>query len=182
MGHIAAGLSQNIPTSGPAQAAVQITNSAPALGDVIDFVLIAASSDTNRQKKLYFGASASGFHNARSKITIAPGAGFHAVGQSATANPTLIDWLDSSSTYYTFVDSGAFTVQYASFTHMDESGIQLWNSGPFSINNSTFDYVGSGSVSTGTLFTLNGVTQSTITLTDVTYGSNGAASPKYNYT
>jgi len=31
--------------------------------------------------------------------------------------------MTSGGTYYTFVDSGAFTVQYASFTDMDESGV-----------------------------------------------------------
>src|SRR5205085_2159255 len=65
---------------------------------------------------------------------------------------------------------------------MDESGIQLNGSGPFSINNSTFDYAGSGTVSTSTLLTLNGVTNSTKTLIDVTYGTNGVGLPKYNYT
>src|SRR5262249_791405 len=88
----------------------------------------------------------------------------------------------SGSTYYSFVDSGTFTVQYASFTFMDENGIQLSNNGPFSINDSTFDNGGSlAGVSTGTLFTLNGVTQSTVTLTNVAYGNSGTASFKYNY-
>ena len=61
------------------------------------------------------------------------------------------------STYYTFVDSGAFTVNYASFTFMDESGIHLLNSGPFSILNSTFDYPGSGVGSTSKFITLQNV-------------------------
>src|SRR5262249_44060100 len=107
------------------------------------------------------------------------GAGFSA--QGSASSPTTITML-GGSTYYTFVDSGVFTIQHASFTFMDESGIQLSGSGPFSINNSTFDYVGNlAAVSTGTLLTLNGVTQSTITLTDVTYGGNGVANPIRNY-
>ena len=84
------------------------------------------------------------------------------------------------STYYTFVDSGAFTVNYASFTFMDESGIHLLNSGPFSILNSTFDYSGSGQVSTSTLFTLQNVTNSTITVYGVTFSST-SSNNKYNY-
>ena len=56
--------------------------------------------------------------------------------------------MPGGGTYYTFVDSGAFTIQYASMTNMDESGVQLWNSGPFAINDSTFDYSGNGVVST----------------------------------
>src|SRR5262249_30922669 len=47
---------------------------------------------------------------------------------------------------------------------------------------STFDYSGSGVVSTSTLLTLNGVTQSTVTLVDVTYGSSRANGTNYNYT
>jgi len=43
----------------------------------------------------------------------------------------------TGSTYYTFVDSGAFTVNYSSISHVDEQGIQLSFGGPFSINNST---------------------------------------------
>src|ERR1035438_605862 len=66
---------------------------------------------------------------------------------------------------------------------MDENGIQLNGVGPFSVLSSTFDFAGSlVSNSTSTLFTLNGVTQSTITLTDVTYGNGGTGAQKYNYT
>ena len=90
--------------------------------------------------------------------------------------------LPGGGTYYTFVDSGAFTVQYATFTNMDENGVQLWNSGLFSINNSNFDYFGNGVISTSTLFTLNSVTQSTITLYGITYGKSRANTFNYNYT
>src|SRR5207302_6380171 len=109
----------------------------------------AASQDANRQKKFQLGPSSSTFNNGRSKIEIAAGAGFHAVGD-AEGGPTLIDMMASGGTYYTFVDSGTFTVQYASFTNMDESGIQLSSagvSGPWSINDSTFDYAGNGVIS-----------------------------------
>jgi len=37
-------------------------------------------------------------------------------------------------------------------------------------------------MSTGTLITISSITASVITLTDVTYGSNGTASTKYNFT
>src|SRR5439155_9710404 len=120
------------------------------------------------------------FNDGRSKITMAPGGGLKLLGTSA--NPTLMTWLNSSSTYYTFVDSGAFTVNYASMTYMDESGIQLNGSGPFSLNNSTFDYVGRGVASTSTLLTLNGVTQSTISLYGITYGNSLTNTTNYNYT
>src|SRR6185437_14880031 len=113
-------------------------------------------------------------------IEIDSSGGFHAVGVSTA--PTLITMLPGAGTYYTFVDSGAFTVQYASFTNFDENGIWLSGSGPFSVNNSTFDYAGSGMSSTSTLMSLSGVTNSTITLVDVTYGNSRTNSKNYNYT
>jgi len=155
------------------------------IGDTANFALIAASKDAGTQKKLQFAATTgSGFNNNRSKIRVAAAAGFHAVGVSMA--PTLIDWISSAATYYTFVDSGAFTVAFASFTHMDELGIQLSSagvSGPWSINNSTFDVTGSSAgTTTASLITLNGVTQSTINILGVTYGSNSTAATPYNYT
>ena len=162
--------------------------SSPTAGDWVDFALIAASSDTYTQKKLQFGSSATTFNKGHSKLTIASGAGFDAEGSAAY--PTLIDMLAGSGTYYTFVDSGTFTVNYASITHMDANGIWLSTgasgSGPFSINNSTFDWVGntnpSGFISTSTLITLKNVTNSTITLVNVTYGNSLANTHNFNYT
>jgi hypothetical protein len=112
-----------------------------ANGDTANFGLIAASKDAGVQKQLFFGGAASGFNNGRSKLTIAPGSGLHAVGVSTAT--TLISMLSGGGTYYTFVDSGPFTVQYASFTNMDENGILLWGGAgnTYSINNSTFDYM-----------------------------------------
>ena len=154
----------------------------------MNFALIAASSDTNKQKKLQFGQAGTTFRKGHSKLTIASGAGFDAEGTAA--NPTLIDMLPSGGTYYTFVDSGVFTVNYASITHMDASGIWLSTgpsgSGPFSINNSTFDLVGNtnvkGVISTSTLITLNNVINSTITLENVTYSSSTTNTHIFNYT
>src|SRR5207249_4037350 len=103
---------------------VTITNGAsPAIGDILDFALIAASNDANVQKQLLFAVSSSTFNNGRSKLTIAPSGGFKLTGQPS--NYSVMDKLASGGTYYTFVDSGAFTVSYASMTNMDESGLQL---------------------------------------------------------
>ena len=141
--------------------------------------LYPGSGDGSTQKTLLLGPSAAGFNHGRSEIEIAQGGGFSAQGSGS--NPTTITML-GSSTYYTFVDSGAFTVNYASFTFMDEAGIHLLNSGPFSIMNSTFDYPGSGQASTSTLFTLQNVTNSTITVYGVTYSSTSSNNPyTYNY-
>src|ERR1039458_9045884 len=69
-----------------------------------------------------------------------------------------------------------------SVTNMDENGIWLSGTGPFSINNSTFDYAGSGAISTSTLITVSSVTSSVLTLTGNTYGNNGSAANRYNFT
>ena len=141
---------------------------------------MAASNDVNTTKTLLFGASSSTWNHGRSKLEVATAAGFHAVGTQS--NPTLIDMMPGS-TYYSFTDSGTLTVSFASFTHLDEGGIQLNGKGPFSINSSSFDFVGDrAGVSTSTIFTLNTVTQSTITLTNDYFGNNGIAAHAYNYT
>ena len=75
------------------------------------------SGDAGSQKALYFGAANPSFNHGRSRINVASGAGFHAVGVSTA--PTTVTMLTSGGTYYTFVDSGAFTLQYASMTNMD---------------------------------------------------------------
>src|SRR5262249_26125188 len=120
-GIICAGVSAGVTTNCPAsnsQFSITITNGGSAAsGDLLNFGLIAASKDSNVQKQLRFGQAASGFNSGRSKVEIASGGGFHAVGVSSA--PTLIDWMASGGTYYTFVDSGVFTVQFASFTHME---------------------------------------------------------------
>ncbi|MDO8805342.1 MAG: hypothetical protein Q7R35_13035, partial [Elusimicrobiota bacterium] len=103
---------------------------------------IAASSDTNRQKKLLFGYSAAGYNSGRSKLEIADNAGLVLRGNpDGTAN-TLIDMIAGNSTYYTFVDSGAFTAEYSSFTNMDQGGIQLSGNKGVAISSSTFDFLG----------------------------------------
>ena len=171
------------PTTGSEQFALSATVSSPQPGDSANFATIAASGDTFVQKNLQFAALSSGFNNNRSKIEIAAGAGFHAVGVSTA--PTTITMLPSGGTYYTFVDSGAFTVQYASFTYMDESGVQLYGNmagaGPWSINNTGFDYPGSGQSSSSTLLSLNSLANSSITLVGVTYSSTSGNAYNYNY-
>ena len=126
-----------------------VTASSPQPADEADFVLLAASNDSNRQKKLYaatpFGTTST---NGHSKIEISSTGGFDAEGTSA--NPTLIDMLPSGGTYYTFVDTGAFTIIYATITNTDTSGIQLTGSAGVSMSSSTFDFAGEGTSSTNT--------------------------------
>src|ERR1019366_7412867 len=104
------GDTENCPSSNP-----QFNLTVPAgsvAGDTANFGLLAASADLNTQKKLQFGPSASGFNNGHSKIEIDSTGGFQ-LTSSAGNPPSLMDWIGSGSTYYTFVDSGAFTAIYS---------------------------------------------------------------------
>ncbi|MBI4425856.1 MAG: right-handed parallel beta-helix repeat-containing protein, partial [Elusimicrobia bacterium] len=112
-------------------------------GDLLDFALVAGTQDQNVRKRLLFGPSAASLRGARSKLTVAAGAGLSLTGGGAAAY-TLVDRLPGSSTYYTLVSSGAFAMAYASMTNADESGLQLSGSGPISLSSATFDYLGLG--------------------------------------
>jgi len=110
--------------------------------DMLDFVTIAASKDANVQKKLLFGPAASTFNNGRSKLEVDSTGGIVLRGKTDGTAPTLVDLLGAGSTYYTFVDSGAFMAAYSTFTNMDQSGIQLSGNKGVAISSSTFDYLG----------------------------------------
>jgi len=158
------------------QFTLSMTYASPQLGDVAAFGLLAASPDSSTQKKLYFGASDSSFNQGRSKIEMSAGAGFHAVGISTA--PTLIDMLPGG-TYYSFVDSGTFTVGYASFSRVDENGLWLNGSGGVSMDHVTFDYAGSGVLSSSTYITANVLT-STATFRKMTFKNSNALSTLSN--
>src|SRR5439155_11112041 len=98
-----------------------------------------------------------GFNNGRSKITIDSAGGFVLKGQ-AGGPYSAMDMLSSGGTYYTFVDSGAFTVFYSSISNTDESGVQLTGSGGVSLTTSSFDTAGEGLSSTNTYITANSLT------------------------
>jgi len=110
--------------------------------DALDFVTEAASNDANIQKKLLFGSGAATFNNGRSKLEMDATGGIVLRGKSDGTANTLVDRLSASSAYYTFVDSGAFTAFFSSFTNMDQGGIQLSGSAGVAISSSTFDYLG----------------------------------------
>ena len=175
---------QPFPSSNPQFFLTFTPGASPQNGDEFDFLLVESSHDANVQKKILFGLSAttgSSWNNnsGRSKIEIAPGGVFEASG--TIANPTIIT-MQSGSTYYSFVDSGTFQVQHASFTDMDENGIWLSGSGNFSMDNTTFDYVGSGLSSTSTLISLNDVTNSTTTIEGPIFGNSHPNAQNYNFT
>lgn len=112
----------------------------PVGGDRWNFVTTARGNDVNTQKLLYFGPSASTFNSGRSMLEVAPGAVFEAIGVSSA--PTLVDWLSSASTFYTFVDSGTLRMSNAMIQHADEQGLQLSGAGGVSLSSVTFDYSG----------------------------------------
>ncbi len=147
-------------------------------GDMLDFVTIAASSDTNVQKKLLFGPAASTYNSGRSKLEVASTGGIVLRGKDDGTAHTLIDWLNAGSTYYTFVDSGAFTAEHSSFTHMDQDGIQLSGSAGVAISSSTFDYLGFAA-GTNTYITARSLA-SGATFYDVTFGPSDGYTSAYN--
>ncbi|MFH1724688.1 MAG: right-handed parallel beta-helix repeat-containing protein, partial [Elusimicrobiota bacterium] len=83
--------------------------------------------------------SADAFRGGRSRLRADADAGVVLKGVDGTH--TLVDML-AGSTYYTFVDSGAFTAEHSSMTNMDPEGFQLSGSAGVSITTSTFDYLG----------------------------------------
>ena len=71
---------------------------APAVGDRLDLVTLAASGDANTQKKLLFGPSAAAFNHGRSKLEIAPDGGLVLRGKNDGTAYTMVDWLNASAT------------------------------------------------------------------------------------
>ncbi len=177
-------VSKPFPSSGPTQFMLKITYTTPASGDSADFVLMAASQDTEFQKQLRFGkaASASSTWNGntgRSRLRVAPGAGFSAVGVSTA--PTIIDWLDSSSTFYTFVSSGTFRLVYSSVTRADEKGLWLSGTGGVTMSSSVFDFAGTGGgSSTSTYISAISLT-SNATFYGMTFMNSWSSAPYANY-
>ncbi|MDO8805385.1 MAG: NosD domain-containing protein, partial [Elusimicrobiota bacterium] len=168
MQSFSAGGPWSVPGSNPQFKITLTEGGSPQFGDSLDFVLTGWSKDSGFRKKLLFGPGAASFNQGRSKLEVDPTGGIVLRGMSDGSANTLVDWLGASSTYYTFVDSGAFTVEYASFTNMDPGGIQLSGSGGVAISSSTFDYLGfaSGTNSYISARDLN----SNATLNNVTFG------------
>ncbi|MEI7528064.1 MAG: kelch repeat-containing protein [Elusimicrobiota bacterium] len=147
-------------------------------GDMLDFVTLAASDDIGVRKKLLFGPAASTYNNGHSKLEVALAGGIVLRGKDDGTAHTLIDWLGAGSTYYTFVDSGAFTAEHSSFTHMDQDGIQLSGSAEVAISSSTFDFLG---VAAGISAYITARSLATgATFYDVTFGPSDGYTSAYN--
>lgn len=100
--------------------------------DRVGFVLMAASTDAGIRKQVLFQDDAS--------LTAAPGAAFSLKGAPGT--PALMD-LDAGATDpFTFVSSGAFTLENAAVRRMAPAGFQLSGSGGVAMSSVTFDTVG----------------------------------------
>ncbi|MFC1522486.1 fibronectin type III domain-containing protein [Elusimicrobiota bacterium] len=172
MGTLAAGGGTADFPGASAQFNLTLTAASDQDGDRADFILLAASNDANIQKKLLFGPSVTSFNQGRSKITIDTDAGIVLAGDPQEY--TLVDMFSSGSTYYTFVDSGAFTAEFSSFTNMDPSGIQLSGNAGVSISTCIFDYLGFAS-GTNTFITARDLTSNT-TLYSVGFFMNRSSS------
>ncbi len=139
----------------------------PADGDSVDFALISASSDTNRQKKILFGNSDPALNNGRSKLSIDSPGGFVLRGISGT--PSLMDRISGSSTYYSFVSTGAFTIQEATITNTDAMGIQLSGNAGIFMSSVTFDSLGFGAGSSTSAYITARSLASTATFTNINF-------------
>ena len=164
-----------------AQFHLTIGNTTPATGDRADFALIAASNDAGLQKRLLFGPSATAFNNGKSRFVIDSTGGFVIKGDTTTNTPSLIDWIASGSTYYTFTDSGAFTASIATITHTANGGIWLNGSKGISLSTVTFDLAGvpAGTSSSSTYITANIVT-STATFYGLVFNNSASATQLSN--
>ncbi len=119
-----------------------VTGAVLNFGDTLEFVTIAASGDANSPKKLLFGPAAPAYNQGRSKLEVAPAGGVVLRGKTDGTSHTLVDRLDASSPYYTFVGSGAFTAEHSSFSNLDQDGLQLSGSGGVLLSSSSFDFLG----------------------------------------
>jgi len=137
-------------------------------GDLLDFALLTQSYDKDRQKKFLFGPAAPGFREGRSKMAMKDTGGFEFIGEPGY--PTVVDTLPGA-TYYTLVDSGAFTAIHSSFTNMYGNGIQLsGNKGVF-IATSTFDSMGIASA-VNAYITVTDLISSNTEFHDVEFGNS----------
>ncbi len=142
LGSFTAGPYSSYAFSGPGLSFTLNVGGSPAAGDALDFATVPASDDAGLQKKLLFGPASGSYNNGRSKLEIASSGGISLLGGADGSGYTVVDRLDPSSTYYTLVDSGAFTAEHSSFTNMDQDGIQLSGAGGISISSCSFDYLG----------------------------------------
>ena len=173
------GVSRPFPSSNT-QFLLTINYTTPAIGDFADFALLAASQDQFVQKQLLFGKTGSGLNRGRSKLAIDATGGFRAVGVSTA--PTLIDWIDSNSTYYVFVDTGALTLGYATVNHGGEHGLELsGTANGVNISTITFDYSGSVVSSGISSYLTTRSLASNTTMYNVVFNSSWSSGTAANY-
>ena len=109
-------------------------------------------------------------------MTIAPSGGV--VLKGIAGSHAIMDMIPSG-TYYTFVDSGAFTAQFSSMTNMDSLGLQLSGRAGISISSSVFDFIGIANA-TNTYITARALS-STATLTNVTFAASRSTAAPFAY-
>ncbi|MBI4056572.1 MAG: right-handed parallel beta-helix repeat-containing protein [Elusimicrobia bacterium] len=169
---------QPFPSDSPPQFNLTfVQGGSPQEGDLIHFVLIAGSKDENRQKKLLVGPSSPSVNGGRSKLTIDPNGEFRMVG--STSLPSIMDRIDGSSPYYTFVNSGAITLSYAQINNTDEKGLQISGSGVVSVDHATFDFAGQDGSGVSSYITARDLT-SQATLKAIQFNNSRPNTTLYN--
>ena len=147
----------------------------PRNGDLVQFITLSAARDANTQKKLYFAESDTTWNGGKARLIVDSSGTFKAVGTAAY--PTIIDWLPSGGTHYTFISSGAL-VRMEDFymAHAGTDGLKfLTNPSTMTIKNGTFDY-GMGSGSGNAYIQLSSVTTAA-TLDGISFKDSGLTTP-----
>ncbi|MFC1679203.1 FG-GAP-like repeat-containing protein, partial [Elusimicrobiota bacterium] len=139
--------------------------------DRIDFITVSGSGDQDMQKKFLFGPTAKTYREGRSRMVIDPTGGIEMVG--VPGYPTILSTIDPigpGSTYYSFVSSGYFHVEYSSISNMDSDGIWLGDTGDVTIATTTFDNMAVANA-TGTYITMIGLGNPATTFYGVEFGN-----------
>ena len=141
---------------GAGQFSINIAEGPLAVGDRMDFALIAKSGEAGYQKRILFGMTNPLFRESVSQIRVAPDGGLVFLGNEA--DPILVDRLNSGSTYFSIHSSGSFHATYTRFTNLENRGLILSGDKGVLITSSTFDFIGIGG-DTNTYITTNDLTE-----------------------
>ncbi|MBI5597448.1 MAG: VCBS repeat-containing protein [Elusimicrobia bacterium] len=113
----------------------------PQEGDRVAFILGGSSQDSGVQKRILFSDTNGAVNGGRSRLRAGPAQPLSFRG--VPGYPTVLDRLNAGATFFTLVASGPFTAEHASFTNLDQNGLQLQFFGQdVVIATTTFDHMG----------------------------------------
>lgn len=146
-------------------------NGTPSDRDRVQFAILAAAGDAGVQKKLLFGKSDAAFNNSHSRLIIDTTGTFKLIGSAAA--PSIVDWIDSNSTYYTLLSTrGQVYMNEFYVAHVDTDGFKFSGTpSTVTMRNGTFDFGMLGS-STRTLIQLQNVVASSGSFSGINFGDS----------